>query len=466
MSILNALKQHGGSSDELARLPQAMIMQMAQRKEIGAEMVAPILARKAQMADAVARTKALQKGGAQQPSIMEQLMQKTADQENPAEVTGVGVGQLPIPERNYAGGGIVAFADGGPLEDKNLPERLPGESDNAYMQRVQALASVGKQFFTPSNYNPINKLGDLYGAYDRNIGQPFAEGVKRFTNESRESQAARFNAAKQQPTQAAAPTASMPTNVKADELGRTDAAKQDGKAATSPTGNRPTGLKALAPASNMEQAGPQRPSEMQEALAQARSEISGNAEDAKKAREEAKWNRLLEAGLNVMGGQSTNFAQNLALAGQAAKGYGEDVKGLRTEETDRRKQLAALNLKGIELKQAEKKGIAEEKYMGQHGKYFEQMGAHAGDTAGLRADLGAQQLALKTQQAADLALEKAGYGLLATSKKPEKIQQAAAMKEAIYRQYGILPGGAAAPTIGGYNPTTGQQAALNKYLPQ
>jgi hypothetical protein len=216
----------------------------------------------------------------------------------------------------------------------------------------------------------------------------------------------------------------------------------------------------------MEQAGPQRPSEMQEALAQARSEISGNAEDAKKAREEAKWNRLLEAGLNVMGGQSTNFAQNLALAGQAAKGYGEDVKGLRTEDTDRRKQLAALNLKGIELKQAEKKGIAEEKYMGQHGKYFEQMGAHAGDTAGLRADLGAQQLALKTQQAADLALEKAGYGLLATSKKPEKIQQAAAMKEAIYRQYGILPGGAAAPTIGGYNPTTGQQAALNKYLPQ
>ena len=474
MSILNALKQHGGSIDELARLPQAMIMQMAQRKEIGAEMVAPILARKAQMVDAVARTKALQKGGASMPSVMEQLMQKTADQENPAEVTGVGVGQLPIPERNYAGGGIVAFAEAGPVEDKNLPERLPGETDNAYMQRVQALASAGKQFFTPSNYNPINKLGDLYDMYNRNIGQPFAESAKRFANESPESQAAKFNAAKQQPTQAAAPTPPlMPTNVKTDELGRADAAKQDGKAATSPTGNRPTGLKSLTSAPNVEQTGPKQPSELENALAQSRAEISGNADDAKKAREEAKWNRLLEAGLNVMGGQSTNFAQNLALAGQAAKGYGEDTKGLRAEETERRKQLAALNLKGAELRAAEKKAGVEEKYMGQHGKYFEQAGqaalttaSHAGDIAGLRADLGAQQLALKTQQAADLALEKAGYGLLATSKKPEKIQQAAAMKEAIYRQYGIFPGGAAAPTIGGYNPTTGQQAALNKYLPQ
>jgi hypothetical protein len=97
MSILNALKQQDGSIDELARLPQAMIMQMAQRKEISAEMVAPILSRKAQMADAVARTKALQKSGAPQPTVMEQLMQKTADAEQPAESTNVGVGQLPIP---------------------------------------------------------------------------------------------------------------------------------------------------------------------------------------------------------------------------------------------------------------------------------------------------------------------------------------------------------------------------------
>ena len=492
MSILNALKQHGGSIDELARLPQAMIMQMAQRKEIGAEMVAPILARKAQMVDAVARTKALQKGGASMPSVMEQLMQKTADQENPAEVTGVGVGQLPIPERNYAGGGIVAFAEAGPVEDKNLPERLPGETDNAYMQRVQALASAGKQFFTPSNYNPINKLGDLYDMYNRNIGQPFAESAKRFANESPESQAAKFEAASNARKNVSATNVALntPTINNTPNQAEIYAIRATNKVpvaeainkppttsptSTSPTstGNRPTGLKSLTSAPNVEQTGPKQPSELENALAQSRAEISGNADDAKKAREEAKWNRLLEAGLNVMGGQSTNFAQNLALAGQAAKGYGEDTKGLRAEETERRKQLAALNLKGAELRAAEKKAGVEEKYMGQHGKYFEQAGqaalttaSHAGDIAGLRADLGAQQLALKTQQAADLALEKAGYGLLATSKKPEKIQQAAAMKEAIYRQYGIFPGGAAAPTIGGYNPTTGQQAALNKYLPQ
>lgn len=465
MSILNALKQHGGSIDELARLPQAMIMQMAQRKEIGAEMVAPILARKAQMVDAVARTKALQKGGASMPSVMEQLMQKTADQENPAEVTGVGVGQLPIPERNYAGGGIVAFAEAGPVEDKNLPERLPGETDNAYMQRVQALASAGKQFFTPSNYNPINKLGDLYGMYNRNIGQPFAESMKRFANESPESQADRFNAASNarknvSTTNVASNTPtinSTPNQAEIDAIRATNTAptkpglpslvqKPSDKTKT----QSPLQKDTVAP--NVEQAGPKQPSELENALAQSRAEISGNAEDAKKAREEAKWNRLLEAGLNVMGGQSTNFAQNLALAGQAAKGYGEDTKGLRAEETDRRKQLAALNLKGAELRAAEKRAGVEEKYMGQHGRYFEQAGqaalttaSHAGDAAGLRSEIANQTLALNTQKAADLALEKAGYALLATSKKPEKIQQAAAMKEAIYRQYGIIPGSTAAP---------------------
>ena len=132
MSILSALKQQNSSIDDLAALPQAMIMQMAQKKQIDETMLAPILARKAEMADAVARTKALQSPGQAQPTVMEQLMAQNAQaeqpqmpqqmapqmpQEMPQMPQDAGVAQLPIPERQYAGGGIVAFADGGMSEE-------------------------------------------------------------------------------------------------------------------------------------------------------------------------------------------------------------------------------------------------------------------------------------------------------------------------------------------------------------
>jgi hypothetical protein len=130
MSILSALKQQNSSIDDLAKLPQAMIMQMAQKKQISQDMLAPILARKAEMMDAVSRSKALQNTESP-PSIMEQVMAKNIEAENPANTVPkmpqqapnqlqaipqapeeAGVAQLPIPERQYAGGGIVAFAKG------------------------------------------------------------------------------------------------------------------------------------------------------------------------------------------------------------------------------------------------------------------------------------------------------------------------------------------------------------------
>ena len=129
MSILSALKQQHNSIDDLAALPQAMIMQMAQKKQISEEMLAPILARKAEMADAFARQNALQNAGQVPPTVVEQLVAKNAQAENPMpqqtaqqmpqapEETGVG--QLPIPTRTYAGGGIIAFADGGLSDDED-----------------------------------------------------------------------------------------------------------------------------------------------------------------------------------------------------------------------------------------------------------------------------------------------------------------------------------------------------------
>jgi len=119
MSILSAIRQQSSSIDDLAKLPQAMIMQMAQKKQIATEMVAPILARKAEMMDAVAKTKAMQ-GGVPQTSIMEQIIAQNSAAEQPQqmpEIENTGVAQLPVPERSYAGGGIIAFARGSLVDD-------------------------------------------------------------------------------------------------------------------------------------------------------------------------------------------------------------------------------------------------------------------------------------------------------------------------------------------------------------
>ena len=133
MSILSALKQQTESLDDLAKLPQSMIMQMAQRKEISQEMVPAILGRKAELMDSVARTQAMQSGAGQAPSVMEQIMQKNAQAEHPMQrpmpqMEETGVAQIPTREPQYAGGGIVAFDSGGMAMD---------DEDDAYTEMVE-----------------------------------------------------------------------------------------------------------------------------------------------------------------------------------------------------------------------------------------------------------------------------------------------------------------------------------------
>ena len=138
MSILSALKTQTNSIDDLAALPQAMIMQMAQKGQIREDMLAPILSRKAEMAEAVARTKAMQ-GAGQQPTVMEQIMQKNVEAEMPHQ-REMGVAQLPVREDMYqgmAGGGIVAFEDGGEVdEDEGNEEYYQNLAEESMLEDI------------------------------------------------------------------------------------------------------------------------------------------------------------------------------------------------------------------------------------------------------------------------------------------------------------------------------------------
>jgi hypothetical protein len=153
MSILSAIKQQNSSIDDLAALPQALIMQMAQKKQISEEMLAPILSRKAELADAFARQNALKNSGQTPPTVMEQLMAQNAQAEQPQMPPqmapqmqqpmpqempqDMGVAELPIPERQYAGGGIIAFADGGLSdEDEDYEDALEEADYDAMIERA------------------------------------------------------------------------------------------------------------------------------------------------------------------------------------------------------------------------------------------------------------------------------------------------------------------------------------------
>jgi hypothetical protein len=375
MSILSAIRQQSSSIDDLAKLPQAMIMQMAQKKQIATEMVAPILARKAEMIDAAAKSKAMQ-GGTPQTSVMEQIMAQNAMAEQPQqmpqqmpEMENTGVAQLPVPERMYAGGGIVAFQNNlNQPVSTNMPTTELSEEDkryleeNPYLQRSRGVASLFKNVFDP-NY----------------VGEKVIGAARRFVSETPEEQAKRFRTASQARTGEIPMFAGTDLTTKGkmvaegrmkpnesvtdvmqkerkqqvasrdfDTTEQEQTAKKSGNVSTAKVEPQ---VKIEPPKTKQDEKPPEEPlySKYEKMLMDER-------EAAKGSREEAKYARLLEASLGMLGGESPYAFVNIGKGGAPAlKGYGEDVKALRAEERGRIKELM-----GIESMRQEAKRAADE----------------------------------------------------------------------------------------------------------
>jgi hypothetical protein len=360
MSILDALKTQTNSIDELAALPQAMIMQMAQKGQIRQDMLAPILGRKAEMAEAVARTRALQGQGGQQPTVMEQIMSRNAQAEAPMpEAREMGVAQLPVREdmfneQRMAGGGIVAFDRGGDVNQMSDQERADYIKNNEYLQRSQALRNIPLGFADfIQEYNPIT-------------GSKFREGVASFFTKSPEEQAVGFRKASDARDGKRGMFSSSEEEKKKDEqalaLAKAEAdlrrKTEEAKSKQQKTTYKfdPAVIdaeeaelgKALAknnkPAVNVTTKEKEKPKPAEtvkeDGLSKYEKMLMEAGESSKAAREDAKYMRLLEAGLNIMGGESPYAFANIGKgAAAAAKGYGEDVRGFRKEDRERIKDL-------------------------------------------------------------------------------------------------------------------------------
>jgi hypothetical protein len=223
MSILSAIKQQSNSINDLAKLPQTMIMQMAQRKEIVPEMVPVILAKKAEMIDRFAKAKAAE-GGIPQQSIMEQVMALNAQAENPQDMgqmpppmpqanpqqpqmpqqpqqpqgpADVGIASNPVPPMQLAGGGIIAFASGSQVKadprqdfktmlEEKLRQDLTGAEVDPYAGS-KALAEQYKEEMKARKGQDMNMALANIGAgmaagespfFFTNVGRGAQEGIK------------------------------------------------------------------------------------------------------------------------------------------------------------------------------------------------------------------------------------------------------------------------------------------------
>ena len=92
-------------------------------------------------------------------------------------------------------------------------------------------------------------------------------------------------------------------------------------------------------------------------------DIRTSGQASKDARKEAKLMAMLQSGLGIMGGTSPFAAANFKGALPALQGYQEEMRGIRGDEAKQIAQIAALNLKGAELKQElNKLGVTKEYY--------------------------------------------------------------------------------------------------------
>lgn len=424
MSILSALKQHSGSIDELAALPQTMIMQMVQKKQIDQTMLAPILSRKAELAEATARTKAMQAGG-QRPTVMEQLMAQNAQAEQPAMTDGrdMGIAQLPIEEPSYAGGGIVAFAEGGMSEDPMA--YLSGLDSTSLAQDQLRIDEILQKRRMDAAQKKLLEDQERYKFLQQSAPDVAAKMLQQNPN------------LVSKPAVTSVATAPTPVAKEAGIKGLTGERKPGATTATK---------------SPAEQIAPQMPemSAIDKLIAEYTSQLKTSPEAAKSARTDARNQALLEAGLNIMGGTSPYAFANIGAGGvAAARSYGESMKGIRADEAAKLNQLMNMGIKGETLKlEAKKLGITEKHYkdwLDTKMAEIRESGANRRVAAQTNDDVKREQLAINRQKAADAALAASGYAMLSMSKKPEKQKQAAEMRRDVYRQYGVESADTASP---------------------
>lgn len=278
------------------------------------------------------------------PTVKDQILAERAALD---EQRGIEMAQSNLPTE-YAGGGIIAFDNGGEVEhfeEGGLSQYIK----DAYDKITGKLSSATEKTTTVPSMPTFGGI-PLFGAANKDA-----------ILEARATDAA--------PAPAAAPKDDL--TVIRDNKGPS----------TKPNSN----LNVLtgAPEIKTDTGG------IDEIIKQSISDLKAGETESKNARKEAKLMGLLGAGLGIMGGTSPFAATNFKGALPALQGYQEEMRGIRADDQKRLAQISALNLKGAELKQELKKlGITENlsnaqiKELLAKAGYYNQRGAGIGGISG------------------------------------------------------------------------------------
>jgi hypothetical protein len=277
-------------------------------------------------------------------TIVDQIRAKAA-------MLGIDNAESNLPEFSAFDGGIVAMAEGGPLNDmtNEMAYAGGGEVDSDGIRNF--VIGGGPTYIDKDddgNYlpgAPTSQFGrDIRGFKDfykrsiaENIIKPLA-GVKGY-----------FSDASKLPEPAAAPVAEPP---KPPEI--TIGPRKNEGAPRRDDGD------GAAPASTFDFSG----KGIDEILAKATASLDKQAAERAKDKKESGALRLIEAGLGMMGGTSPFAAVNIGQGATGAlRGYGEDLRQSRADEMKDIMQRTTLGLKGAESKaDLAKLGIMEPYY--------------------------------------------------------------------------------------------------------
>lgn len=352
MSILDALRlqrSEQNSVRDLAMLPQAQIVQLAQSGQIPAEVVPIIINEKARMAQQAAQMQAAQQQP--QPTVIEQAMAQNAQAETPMN----GVAAIPtqmFQPQNFQTSGIVAFDDGGSVTSGVNKVRNPmtdQEEQEAFIRAVKDLDNA-----------------KLIAALSKREGQPIAAQLlaQRAMGDGEASLGAMGTPTRLQALMAAYQrdlaggkaglNLAVPVqNPRAAQLGLSYARRFQTGGLTDPFFERteatpehtPPGaavgsIDAYIQEAAARRAEARKPTEAM--LALERALVAPGRTD--ELRREARNMAMLQAGLGILSGTSPYALQNIGRgAAPAAEAYGRQMGDIRRQEREGIAQRAALD---------------------------------------------------------------------------------------------------------------------------
>jgi hypothetical protein len=303
---------------------------------------------------------------AQAPKVFQQDIAKAQQVMQPRMEQGVaalpvgGIGE--IGNMNGAGGGIVAFDDGGSVQHYQNQGLVKGSQLALFPELVDEAAAAVPESHRASFTNALRKmfgmkgLGTLSGLYPlyelHSTGMDYDTGIGFGTPEEQMTigtippsprvrpvdKAAQEKATKEKPatstTEKAPPVLQPPSSdVAKEEAGlgslvdKFYGPAQKAKSLQDITQERLNLYKQLGI--------------QEDPYAAAREALQKDRATDAEARREAGWSRLLEAGLGIMGGESPYALTNIGKGSQAAaKGAAEDMKEFRKIERERKKAEA------------------------------------------------------------------------------------------------------------------------------